>query len=129
MRRRCEKPKDKFFKNYGARGIAVCHKWSVSFPEFFADMGASYAEGLTLERIDNDGNYCPENCRWVPRAEQLINTRKNRFLEIDGRRQHIQAWSREAGIDGMSIRYRLRKGMSPRDAVFLPKNQGQRLPL
>lgn len=74
MRERCTKPNNKAYHHYGGRGISYDPRWN-KFENFLADMGDTYKEGLTLDRIDVNGNYCKENCRWVSWSEQNLNKR------------------------------------------------------
>lgn len=80
MIRRCYDPRYEKFKNYGGRGITVCHRWLQSFANYYADTGDRPASGLTLDRIDNDGNYEPGNVRWATFSEQNMNKRKPTYL-------------------------------------------------
>ncbi len=75
MKERCQKPTNQAYKNYGGRGISVCERWE-SFENFLFDIGIP-PKGLTLERMDNDGNYEPGNCKWATRSEQRANQRKH----------------------------------------------------
>lgn len=111
MHSRCRNPKDAAYKNYGGRGIRVCERWAsgkVGFLQFLEDMGPQPAGKTTLDRIDNNSNYCPENCRWADRFEQNSNTRKSRMLTKDGRTQTASQWARELGISRCVIAKRMR---------------------
>ena len=119
MKRRCLRPKCKSFKNYGGRGITICDRWLESFDHFLADMGERPSPMYTLERIDNDGNYEPGNCRWATRKEQCNNTRKNRLLTFDGRTMTMSEWSRETGIASSWICTLIKRGVP--FAVILQK--------
>lgn len=119
MKTRATNHKCSYAKDYSLRGITLCERW-MKFEEFFKDMGESFREGLTLERVDVNGNYCPENCCWIPASEQPFNQRRSRFLEIDGVRKNITKWAREVGISHKLIDSRIKRGWSEKDAVFTP---------
>lgn len=107
MHRRCEDVRDKNFIQYGARGISVCSKWS-KFEDFYIWATANgYRKGLTIERIDNNGKYCPENCKWVNRKIQARNTRRNHFLTYNGITCCIAEWAEVTGICGDAIKDRI----------------------
>ena len=98
-------------KNYGAKGISVCKRWQV-FENFLADMGER-PEGLTLERIDSNKGYSPQNCRWATYAEQARNTKSNRFVIVDGKRLCCSDATRALGLYPGSLAERAkRKGTS-----------------
>ena len=121
MHNRCYNVNQKSYQNYGGRGIAVDDVWhgAEGFKRFLADMGPQ-PEGGTVERIDNNANYGPSNCRWATRAEQANNKRNNVFITANGKTQTLLAWARELGCSHAAILYRLKKGMSEHDAVTMP---------
>ena len=89
---RCYRPSDCSFQNYGGRGICVCDRWRESFENFYADMGEPPTDNHSIDRIDNDGPYCKENCRWATRTEQVNNTRVNRLITIHGETKTLAQW-------------------------------------
>jgi hypothetical protein len=116
MKKRCLNPKSSDYKNYGGRGIKVCDRWVHNFKDFFSDMGKC-PPGLTLERIDNNGNYEPSNCRWATRKEQGINTRNNRRIELNGQIKTVSEWAEITDIPDSTLRTRLRDGWTPEVTV------------
>lgn len=115
MRERCRNPKTKEYPCYGGRGIKVCDEWLNNFQAFYDwAMVNGYDETAprgqcTIDRIDNDGNYCPENCRWTTAKVQANNTRRTRFIELDGERHSVTEWARRLGINQSTISMRLNK--------------------
>ena len=118
MRARCYNKNNAAYANYGGRGIFVCERW-LSFENFYADMGDPL-EGMSIDRIDNDGPYSPDNCRWADRATQSRNRRNAFAITIDGVTKSAVEWSETSGIKGATIRNRIRKGWGAREAVFNP---------
>jgi hypothetical protein len=110
MLRRCRNERSKEYAMYGGRGIRVCERWIHSVEAFCEDMGPTYREGLTLDRIDNNGPYAPWNCRWVNRIAQANNTRRNRFLVFRGKKMTVAEWARRLNWSADVIRGRIRLG-------------------
>lgn len=106
MIRRCYDPRFKEYRNYGARGISVCDRWRTSFEAFSEDMSPR-PNGLSIDRINNDGNYEPGNCRWATRTQQNRNTRANHVVQFDGARKSIAEWADELGVPAKRIRARI----------------------
>lgn len=113
---RCTDPSDSAFGCYGARGITVAVQWR-DFNAFLSSMPSGYAQGLQLDRIDNDGPYSPSNCRWSTRRENQANTRKTRLIEAFGQKLPLREWSRRTGIHIRSIQRSLNRGDAPEIAL------------
>jgi hypothetical protein len=116
---RCHNPKSTEYHRYGSRGIIVCERWRESFENFIADMGERPSKGHSIDRIDNNGNYEPGNCRWATDKEQCNNRRDNRLITCDGKTKTMTAWSELTGIKIGTIWARLKSGWSEQDAVML----------
>jgi hypothetical protein len=108
---RCHDRNHKDYVYYGARGITVCDEWRNSFAQFQRDMGTP-PEGMTLDRENNDGPYCADNCRWATQRDQNRNKRSNVFLTYGNKTQLLVDWCREMGINPTLVRYRLKRGWS-----------------
>lgn len=122
MKDRCFNPKCKAYKDYGARGISVCDKWTEEL-ESFVDWSLShgYKPGLAIDRINNDGNYEPSNCRWVTPKENNQNRRSSRFYTINGERHNVQQWCDMYGLDRSMVEACLNRGWSIEYALHKPK--------
>lgn len=119
MRRRCNNPHHATYPDYGGRGITVCPEWA-DFVVFLRDMGPKPFPEAEIDRIDNDGPYAAWNCRWSTHQANTNNTRRNVWLEWDGRRQTVAQWARELGIDADRIHFRLAEGWSIERALTEP---------
>ena len=118
MRARCTQPDRKDFPRYGGRGITICERWT-EFANFLSDMGRRPA-GMSLGRIDNDGNYEPGNCRWETASQQARNRNSTVYLEAFGRRQCLATWAEEYGIRADTLMWRIDSGRSPEKALTDP---------
>lgn len=109
MKSRCFKPQTVYYHRYGGRGITVCARWRDSFVNFYEDMGDPPTLSHSLDRINNDGDYTPENCRWATRAEQQRNKSSNRMLTFSGKTMTLTEWSGYTGIGISALNGRLNK--------------------
>lgn len=109
IKARCYDEKTKGYLNYGGRGIIMCDRWLI-FDNFYADMGDRPNKKMSIERIDNEGNYCKENCRWATRIEQQNNKRNNIYVTYEGKTLSLSAWSREKNINTGTLNGRYHRG-------------------
>ena len=124
MRLRCYDEKNIAYHRYGGRGITICDEWKNDVKAFYDwAMANGYKDSLTIDRIDNDGNYCPENCRWVTRKEQNNNRRDNHKLTFNGKTQSIPEWAEELGLTYGGLYDRLYRGW-PIEKVLAPRMRG-----
>ena len=122
MKKRCSNPSCKSFDNYGGRGIKVCPAWENHFQLFYTwSLLNGYSDNLSLDRIDVNGDYHPDNCRWVDRVTQANNCRTNHYLTYQGERKTIAEWARVLGMSDAVIRTRISKlGWSTEKALSTP---------
>lgn len=126
MRSRCENPANEYWFNYGGRGISVCEQWRESVECFIAwALSNGWSHGLEIDRIDNNGGYSPDNCRFVTRVVNSRNRRNNTVLEIDGESKSMVEWSEDerCSVGYGTIRSRIRYGWSHKDAVMMPRTR------
>jgi hypothetical protein len=116
---RCYDPNHEKYHRYGARGIRVCDRW-ICFRLFLEDMGER-PKDKTLNRIDNDGDYRPDNCEWATHKEQAQNRGNNKLLTFEGKTLCLTEWAREIGITREALRNRINKGWSVDDALTTPQ--------
>lgn len=128
MIQRCNNPDSTYYHRYGARGISVCDRW-LKFENFYADMGEN-PKGFCLERINNDGDYCPENCEWVSPKEQARNRETSVDITYNGKTQCVAAWEEELGFKHGTLWMRLYKYKWPLEkAMVVPIKDVKRAPL
>ena len=121
MIQRCTNPKNQAFKDYGGRGITVCDKWRNNFMTFSKDMGKRPSKNLTIERINNNKGYSPDNCKWETRKKQANNTRGNQNITIQGWTLTMTQWAQFAGKVVGTVWSRLNVlNWPPEKAIFYP---------
>lgn len=118
IKKRCYNKKARNYERYGGRGIRVCERWLHSFTNFYADMGARPSQAHQIERNDNGGNYCPENCRWATRSEQARNRRSSVLITVNEQTLTLLDWCERLGTTTDAIRSRvIRNGSSYEEEI------------
>jgi hypothetical protein len=111
MIKRCYRPHAKRYERYGGRGIKICNEWLKDHASFYRwAIANGYQSGMSIERIDNDGDYCPENCCFVFMSQQAGNTSRNRFLTWNGERKTVSDWARKLGVRPQALQARVDRG-------------------
>jgi hypothetical protein len=117
MKQRCGNPDNPMWYLYGGRGIGVCERWLESFENFYADMGAKPRGKYSIDRIDSNGHYEPNNCRWATDMEQVYNRRNSKFATINGVTKPVKQWCAELGTDYQTALRRMWRGIPPEIAA------------
>lgn len=123
MINRCNNPEFKSYKDYGGRGIRVCSEWEKSAVFIKWALENGYKDGLEIDRIDVEGDYCPENCRWITRLENANNKRNNKVVEHNGEFKTLAEWARYYNVNYKNLSRNLLKGYTLEDAVTREKNR------
>ena len=120
MRYRCFTETCDSFKDYGGRGITICNEWN-DFTIFYSwAINNGYRDDLSIDRIDVNGNYCPENCRWTTQSEQMNNRRNNHFITYQGKTKTISQWAKDSNMTWHSLYKRLYRGIPFEVAIQNP---------
>lgn len=127
MKTRCYNPNGAEFSLYGGRGITVCEEWQTFEPFYEWAMANGYRDDLSIDRIDNDGNYEPSNCKWSTQKEQALNRSTNIMITYNGITKHISEWDKDIGsAKSGRVRARLNAGWSTEKAVTTPVKRSGR---
>lgn len=123
MKRRCNNPNRKGSKNYCDKGILVCEEWNefINFKQWAISNG--YDDTLTIERKDNNKNYCPENCCWISKSEQSKNRSTNHYITFNGETKTLSDWALTIGINRLTLQSRLKRGWTIEKALTTPSNK------
>lgn len=117
---RCHNPDSSAYYWYGARGIEMCERWQQSVDAFTQDMGMPPTLNHSIERINNDGNYEPSNCRWATAEEQNNNTRRTKLITYNGKTQSLRDWAKEYDLEARGLSERLRRGWDIEKSLTTP---------
>lgn len=117
---RCYKESNDQYRNYGARGITVCERWVNSFDDYVNDLGFPPSENHTIDRVDNNLGYSPENCRWATKKDQSVNRRVTKIVTVGGVSMSLADWSKSLGLKKSAVYGRIRNGWDVVRAVTHP---------
>lgn len=120
MKYRCNNPHCRYYKDYGGRGIKVCEEWNSSEAFIEWSLSHGYKDNLSIDRIDNDKGYSPDNCRWTTQEVQHNNTSRSHKVTAFGKTMTLTEWAKQVGMDRKTLRLRLANGMTPEEAVTHP---------
>lgn len=127
MKARCYRKSATEYRRYGSRGIGICDEWREDFQSFYNwAMSNGYADNLSIDRIDNNGNYCPENCRWVDIITQNNNKSSNRIVTANGESHTVSEWSKILCINDSTLCARLDRGWSDDKTINTPLKKYRR---
>jgi hypothetical protein len=126
MKHRCQQPSNPRYVRYGGRGISVCQRW-MSYENFIADMGRRPSHRHSLERINNDGNYEPANCRWATPAEQMQNTKTTKLITFGGVTLSMAGWAKKLGLAQHTLTGRIHRGWTLERVLTPPLERGRRM--
>lgn len=121
MRNRCNNEKYHHYSDYGGRGIKVCERWNTSYENFINDMGERDGKGLSIERIDTNGNYEPSNCRWATAKEQANNRRNTIYIKVGDKKETLSYWCEKYGLSKSMIYGRIKRGEQKDEKLLRPK--------
>lgn len=126
MKRRCYSPQDRFYKDWGGRGIKICDEWLLEGGKFFYEwaLANGYQDDLSIERMDVNKDYSPDNCCWIPVKEQAWNRRTSHMIEYDGQTKCLSEWCKVLHLNEKVIRQRIIRGMNFEDAIKTPMKKG-----
>lgn len=132
MKSRCYNPKNRNYKNYGGKGIKICEEWRTNYLAFESwacengyDENAPRGK-CTIDRIDRNGDYCPENCRWVDMKTQLRNTAQNVYVTANGETLTLMDWSKKLGVRYGFLQLRKHRGWSDNDIINVPNKRSKK---
>ena len=127
MKARCYRKSHTYYKYYGGRGITICREWQNDFEAFYDwAMDNGYADNLTIDRIDANGNYEPNNCRWATKKEQAMNKRRAILIEINGISKSLLTLSKETGIPYKTLYNRYSKGINGSELLMVNRKEDLR---